>query len=643
MEHPFFMTNPNLTEAALRWLSIAEKLLANRDLMGSKSFATRAQESDPTLVHGGQILAIIDTLLAGDKLINNQLDYYGILQVPHDQTHDSDLIANQYQRLGVLLNPRKNNFPYADQAFRLVTDAWAVLSDPFKKSVYDKELGFFINLNPYPVASAPNPIPPPPQQQQNAFAVIANSGRDHQQQMFFANREQHQQQQFTPGQPLTFLNREQVQQQQVHQQQVQTMSFLQQPFTGMDQQQSQPITFLSQQQQPQVTSVPSLNVDQLPAVTSMPSSTREPQPFTFGPSLGRAQQPPPLPQVPPTETPTVYQQRNEQNEGLGGNNQSDENMSQPRDKESEVDEANDVDPKEDEPKNDIPSFWTACPYCYHMFEYPEVYVDCTLRCQNCRMAFQAVVISSPPPILDGKEAYFCCWGFLPLGFSVSIWEKYRDQATSWTPFSPMFSTPQTGGGNAYHSVGRQENVKSYRGQGFGGVRRSAPKVIVDDDVYVDLLSESSDESDDDWKKGYQYKKKNKTKRVKGKGGMTGTLNRNGMKLKSDNGKNAKANKAGDNSQGGVTMQNGSRMPAEMVKKGTLSSTRRQSGNPANGKLDLNVEFSNEGEEPPPIINGQTGRGEDDVIEGNGFFEGLDEFLSSLPILNAVGDEKVKAA
>ncbi|CAH9130620.1 unnamed protein product [Cuscuta epithymum] len=664
MEHPFFIPNPNLTEAALRWLSIAEKLLANRDLMGSKSFATRAQESDPTLVHGGQILAIIDTLLAGDKLINNQLDYYGILQVPPDQTHDSDLISNQYRRLAVLLDPRKNSFPYADQAFRLVFDAWNVLSDPMRKSMYDKELGFFINLNPNPVSAALNPIPPQ-QQQPNAFTVVSNSGREQQQQappqqMFFTSREQQQQQSFASGQPLTFPSREPVQQHPVHQQpvqqhpvhqqpvqqhpvhqqQVQTMAFLQQPFSGRDQQQpqpqqAQPFTFLNRQQSPQVTSIPRMNVDKLPTVTPMPGLSREPQPFSFGPSSSHAQ----LPQVSPTENSSLYDERNEQNVGFEGNNLSDDNVNQPKEKEGEVDETNNVELNEDEPKNDIPSFWTACPYCYHMFEYPEAYVDCTLRCQNCKMAFQAVVISSPPPIIDGKEAYFCCWGFLPLGFSVSIWEKYKDKATSWTPFSPMFSTPQAGGanvGNVYHSVVRPGNVNNRSGYGGSGVKKQHQKVIVDDDVYVNLLSDSNDESDVEWRNESSTKRK-KAKRVKGKVRVTGTP-KTTRKIQSENGKNVKANNAGD------SFQNGPRMPAEKVKKGVVNNIRRQSGSAAKGKLDLNVEFSNEVEEPPPVMNGQMGRGEEDGIEGNGFFEGLDEFLSSLPILNAVGDEnKVKAA
>ena len=62
-----------------------------------------------------------------------------------------------------------------------------------------------------------------------------------------------------------------------------------------------------------------------------------------------------------------------------------------------------------------------------------------------------------------------------------------------------------------------------------------------------------------------------------------------------------------------------------------------------GRLDLNVELSNDVEE----AGGVSGRREsnrevDNIIEGIGFFEGLDEFLSSLPILSVVGDDKIKA-
>ncbi|MCD7447971.1 hypothetical protein HAX54_036790 [Datura stramonium] len=729
MEHPFFMNGAGNTSRAeaIRWLSIAEKLLTNRDLVGSKSFATRARESDPTLLPADQILAIVDTLIAGDKRINNQhLDYYSILQIPSNQTHDSELIANQYRRLALLLNPQKNNFPFSDHAFHLVLDAWSVLSNAFRRSVYDKEIGFFLNLN--PVSSPPPPNPNPIGFMQQSSMIFQTQPQSH------------------PVSSVPTSSRER-----------QTVTFLQdpqpQPMTSVSNlsREQQPVTFLSRNQTQPVSS-------------TMLSPDREQLPFTFGSSSTRGQQqvafaestrgqhqvafaeatrgqqqvafvestrgqqqvasargPHQLSSMESTrgqqqvasvesrreqqEVASVQQQgnklapqrneglvgnnqnysagsgknvnneglfgnnqnhsagisknvnneglfgnnqthsastsRNVNNEGLFGNNQnhsantSHNNVNnegvlfgnnQNHSASTSNNNVNNVRGKErgaDVSSHAVPSFWTACPYCYLMYEYPLEYVDCTLRCQKCKRAFQAVKIASPPPIIEGQEAYFCCWGFMPLGFSLEIFKKYKGNISSWTPFAPMFNK-------------------------HGGVRKpSAPRVYIDDyeDVFLGL-SESSEESDEDWKGDNKMKKaksgKRKSKRIR----------RKKAKIQhSDKGKNVVGN-AGDNVQDVSAAQGGVEMPsvttAQSSKRGIASNTRRQAGRVAKdvGKLDLNVEFSNEVEEPPAPGMGQgngAGTGEDGNIEGIEFFEGLDEFLSSLPILNAVGDDKVITA
>ncbi|XP_047979329.1 uncharacterized protein LOC125221247 [Salvia hispanica] len=236
--------------------------------------------------------------------------------------------------------------------------------------------------------------------------------------------------------------------------------------------------------------------------------------------------------------------------------------------------------EEEERNDDGSTLWTACPYsyCYYMYEYPNLYADCTLRCHNCKKAFQAVVIPSPPAQLDGQDGYFCCWGFILMGFSMENWEKNKGAASSWTPFSPMFNT-------------RKPPRKS-----------PAPRIYFDDDEVFVEVSESSESDDDDWNKDAE--KRNKKGRV-------------------DKGKNV------DDSVPPNGVETPNKTAAESSKK-----------------LDLNVEFSNEAEDPAPRAKQGNGRsrGEDDNIERIGFFEGLDEFLSSLPILNVVGDDKaVKAA
>ncbi|KAK4369883.1 hypothetical protein RND71_009358 [Anisodus tanguticus] len=434
MEHPFFINGPPTNRSeALRWLSIAEKLLTNRDLVGSKSFATRARESDPSLAHPiDQILSIVDTLTAGDKRINNHhCDYYSILQIPHNQTQNFEFIADQYRRFALLLNPQNNRFPFSEQAFGLVVDAFTVLSDPLRKSMYDKELGFFVNLNPVSFGG---------------FSGISGSNAD----QVFVNMPNRDPQggismPVTFQETITMPSSEQEQQQQ--QQPVSSVS-----FSNLNE---QPATFL--------------NLNQPQPVTSERSLNRENLPFGIGLSSTRGRE-------------SEVQQPPERNENLVGNNEnrpaSSKNVSNVKEK---------VGNKVDASDRRIPSFWTACPYCYVMLEYPLDYVDCTLRCQNCKRAFQGVKVATPPPIIDGKEAYFCCWGFMPLGFSVENFERSRNNVSSWSPFSPMF-TCLAGGQSNVSTRGNLHNAGGSKSRGG----QTAPRIYNDDDDDVDILVDLSE-------------------------------------------------------------------------------------------------------------------------------------------------------
>ncbi|KAG5063979.1 hypothetical protein AAZX31_02G199800 [Glycine max] len=249
---------------AERLLGIAEKLLQNRDLVGSREFAFLAQETEPLLEGSDQILAIVDVLLAADKRVNNHPDWYAVLQVDR-RSDDLDLIKKQYRRLALLLHPDKSRFHFADHAFQLVADAWALLSDPIKKSVYDKELSFFSRVD----LSVPGWV------QQQEKLPVRRTG---------------------PG-----------------------------PGPGP------------------------------------------------GPTAGRN---------------------------------------------SAASAREDIHADENSRRRRSSTFWTACPYCYRLYEYPRVYEGCCLRCQNCDRSFHGVTVPSLPPLVPGQDAYYCCWGFFPMGFVV---------------------------------------------------------------------------------------------------------------------------------------------------------------------------------------------------------------------------------
>ncbi|KAL4278495.1 hypothetical protein GQ457_03G033950 [Hibiscus cannabinus] len=243
--------NGNRAEA-IRLLGIAEKLLQSGDFNGSRDFAILAQETEPLLDGSDQILAIVDVILAAEKKINNHQDLYSILQID-GRSDDNDLIKKQYRRLALLLHPDKNKFPFADHAFKLVADAWAILSNSSKKSFYDKKLSLFtrIDLSGGNLSNQAGKLP------------VSRSGQNQERGQYW---------------------------------------------------------------------IPNANTQH-------------------------------------------------------------ENQ-----------------------RSKTSTFWTACPYCYRLFEYPRAYEGCCLRCHNCEKAFHAVDIPTLPPLVPGKEAYYCCWAFFPLGF-----------------------------------------------------------------------------------------------------------------------------------------------------------------------------------------------------------------------------------
>ncbi|PSS19599.1 DnaJ protein like [Actinidia chinensis var. chinensis] len=317
---------------AERLLGIAEKLLQGKDFTGSRDFAVLAQETEPLLDGSDQILAVADVLLAAQRRVNNHHDWYAVLQVERRSSDDLDLIKKQYRRLAFLLHPDKNKFAFADVAFRIVAEAWAVISDPGKKLIFDNELNLFSKVD------------------------------------------------------LVAMKNQRGQQQQNHHQQSQNQVRREQE----DQQQKLPV--------------------------------RRSSPWAAAAERGSSS-------------------------GGGG---------------EETRQGN---------------FWTACPYCYNLYEYPKAFVDTCLRCQNCQRAFHAASLPSLPPFVPGKEAYYCCWGFFPMTFMVANGEGGKKAGVpNWMPASaPAPATVVQDDGDGFVDVPPVNAAPVVTRTGTGTKKRGRPR------------------------------------------------------------------------------------------------------------------------------------------------------------------------
>ncbi|XP_031127228.1 uncharacterized protein LOC116029387 [Ipomoea triloba] len=125
---------PNVDEA-LRAKVNAEKRFAEKDFLGAKNYALKAQMLCPDLEGVAQMVVTFGVHSAAEMKINGEIDFYAILGL--DPSADKSHVKKQYKKMAVLLHPDKNKSVGADGAFKLVSEAWTVLSDNGKRSSYD--------------------------------------------------------------------------------------------------------------------------------------------------------------------------------------------------------------------------------------------------------------------------------------------------------------------------------------------------------------------------------------------------------------------------------------------------------------------------------------------------------------------------
>ena len=89
------------------------------------------------------------------------MDYYQTLGVTYSASHEE--IKRAYRRLAVLYHPDKNRDPNAENIFKSINEAYDVLGDPAKKSIYDLRRQAPYIHEPYEAA------PPPPRHRDPAY------------------------------------------------------------------------------------------------------------------------------------------------------------------------------------------------------------------------------------------------------------------------------------------------------------------------------------------------------------------------------------------------------------------------------------------------------------------------------------------
>lgn len=126
-------------DEAVRAKEIAERKFTERDFAGANKFALKAQSLYPGLEGLSQMLMTFDVHASAQKrTVTGEVDWYSVLAV--SPSADDETVRKQYRKRALMLHPDKNKSLGADGAFKLVSEAWSMLSDKSKRLAYNDKL-----------------------------------------------------------------------------------------------------------------------------------------------------------------------------------------------------------------------------------------------------------------------------------------------------------------------------------------------------------------------------------------------------------------------------------------------------------------------------------------------------------------------
>ncbi|KAI9250992.1 hypothetical protein BDA99DRAFT_522372 [Phascolomyces articulosus] len=131
------------TDPAKDFLEKAEKAVANEgdqksstnNSNNSSSSSSGPSTSSKPSTTSSEKKYTADQVSAVKKILACGTDYYEVLSLEKKCTEVQ--IKKSYRKLALQFHPDKNNAPGADEAFKLISKAFTVLSDPQKRAIHD--------------------------------------------------------------------------------------------------------------------------------------------------------------------------------------------------------------------------------------------------------------------------------------------------------------------------------------------------------------------------------------------------------------------------------------------------------------------------------------------------------------------------
>ncbi|XP_022737858.1 uncharacterized protein LOC111290702 [Durio zibethinus] len=162
-------------DEAFRAKEIAERKVKEKDYAGAKKFALKAQNLYPGLDGIGQMLITLDVYISAENQVSGEADWYGVLGV--NPSDDDEVVRKQYRKLALMLHPDKNKSVGADGAFKVVSEAWSLLSDKNKRLEYNKKINFRGTQQKYPTQSGVSSMPPRANSSHSSSSSLTSNAR----------------------------------------------------------------------------------------------------------------------------------------------------------------------------------------------------------------------------------------------------------------------------------------------------------------------------------------------------------------------------------------------------------------------------------------------------------------------------------